>query len=85
MIFYISTSAWSLAYRALIQHPVEFYLKQRDKYSKHNEQFGLSDTDGEYCSTDLQTFHHLVTHDQGKHKQAPELMMQALAAVFLFR
>ena len=37
-----------------------------------------------YESTSIWSFHNLVTH-QGSDKQAPELMMQSLAAIFLLR
>ncbi len=37
-------------------------------------------------SSDILSFHHLVSHDGDDcSKQAPELMMQALVAVFLLR
>ena len=37
-----------------------------------------------YDSNSIWTFHNLVTH-HGANKQAPELMMQCLAAIFLLR
>ena len=37
-----------------------------------------------YDSSSIWTFHNLVTH-KGANKQAPELMMQCLAAIFLLR
>ena len=37
-----------------------------------------------YESTSIWSFHNLVTH-HGLYKQAPELMMQSLAAIFLLR
>ncbi len=38
-----------------------------------------------YDSSDIETFHNLVTHDGAGNKEAAELMMQALSAMFFLR
>ena len=50
----------------------------------HNTRLGFGEDDL-YRSEDWSTFHNLVTHDGATGKDAPELMMQALVAVFLLR
>ena len=65
--------------------PPQFFLSHRQAFETRDEQKG-SDDGSVYSSSDVFSFHSLVTHDgpQGR-KEAPELMMQALAAVFLLR
>ena len=58
-----------MAYRAVVSRPLEFYLDNRDRFTSHNEQMGFSSgKEGSnekplYESTDVMTFHNLVTHD----------------------
>eukprot|EP00093_Oithona_nana_P003709 03709.XXX_1099_2702_1 [CDS] Oithona nana genome sequencing. len=76
---------WALAFRAITTQPYEFYDQNRKRFSKRNELLGSKNHDNEvYESTSIWSFHNLVTH-QGSDKQAPELMMQSLAAIFLLR
>ena len=60
-----------MAYRAVVSRPLEFYLENRDRFTSHNELMGFSSgKEKEGCnekplyeSTDVMTFHNLVTHD----------------------
>lgn len=92
-IFNAQIGGWALAYRAVVSRPLEFYLENRDRFTSHNELMGFSSgKEKEGCnekplyeSTDVMTFHNLVTHDGAGSKLAPELMMQAMTAIFLLR
>ncbi len=65
--------------------PLDFFLEHRNQTQDKNELLGSKDHDSDiYDSTNIWTFHNLVTH-QGLNKQAPELMMQCLASIFLLR
>ena len=65
--------------------PVGFYTHHASEIDSHNVQLGLGDAGELYSSQDWRTFHNLVTHDGEAGKEAPELMMQTLVAVFLLR
>ena len=70
-IFNAQIGGWALAYRAVVSRPLEFYLENRDRFTSHNELMGFSSgKEKEGCnekplyeSTDVMTFHNLVTHD----------------------
>ena len=72
--------------RALTSLPAAHFLRERERYSRHDELAGVDLKEGEvYRSSDVQSFHNLVTHDGAGNKEAAELMMQATVAVFLLR
>nr|XP_040567327.1 SET and MYND domain-containing protein 4-like [Lepeophtheirus salmonis]XP_040567333.1 SET and MYND domain-containing protein 4-like [Lepeophtheirus salmonis] len=86
LLYSAQVGGWTLAYKAIIRNPCEFYLSKRDEFQTHDEKMGLNaSATSSYDSKDISTFHNLVTHDASKFKKAPELMMQALTAVYLFR
>ncbi len=75
-----------MALRALIRRPPSFYLEHHGDFETHDERNGVGvGASAVYSSSEVMTFHNLVSHDGGANKQAPELMMQALVAMFLFR
>ncbi len=64
-------------------------MENREAFSKHDELSGVGDDSAggnTYDAGSIETFHNLVSHDGSAcNKQAPELMMQALVAIFLLR
>ena len=84
VLYQAQIGGWALAYRAITSKPAEYFLNNKTRFSDHNELKGYQDGDV-YNSEDILTFHNLVTHDKTGNKMAPELMMQALTAIFLLR
>eukprot|EP00096_Caligus_rogercresseyi_P009450 TRINITY_DN3217_c0_g1_i1.p1 TRINITY_DN3217_c0_g1~~TRINITY_DN3217_c0_g1_i1.p1 ORF type:complete len:626 (-),score=140.54 TRINITY_DN3217_c0_g1_i1:828-2705(-) len=86
LLYSAQIGGWTLAYKALIRKPADYYLSKKDIFLGHNEKLGLNASSNLcYNSKDIFTFHNLVTHDSSRFKKAPELMMQALTAVYLLR
>ena len=87
IIFQAQIGGWALAYRAITSKPFDYFYENKDLFDRHNELMGYKETKEEflYSSEDIMSFHNLVTHDGSGKKQAPELMMQALTAIFLLR
>lgn len=73
-----------MAHRALISQSLQFFLDEKSEFLRSNELMGHNDDEKVYDSSSIWTFQNLVTH-KGMAKQAPELMMQSLAAIFILR
>ena len=76
--------AWHLALRALTLLPWSSYKENLDFFLARHERAGEGE-EGVYLSSDVSSFHNLVTHDGVGKKQAPGLMMQCHVVVFLLR
>jgi len=76
--------AWHLAFRALTLLPWASYKENMDFFLDRHERAGEGE-EGVYLSSDVSSFHNLVTHDGVGKKQAPGLMMQCHVVVFLLR
>jgi hypothetical protein len=69
-----------LAMRAITQQPVEYFMKNRDKFSCPDPKFGMED---KYISTDYSTLFNLCTHMD---KREPyDLYTKTTFACFLLR
>ena len=87
IMFQSQIGGWVLAYRAVTSKPFDYFYENKALFDHHNEKMGYKETkeDFLYSSDDIMSFHNLVTHDKSGKKQAPELMMQSLTAIFLLR
>merc|ERR1712223_117935 len=87
VMFQSQIGGWVLAYRALTSKPFDYFYENKSLFDRHNEKMGYKEKEEDflYSSDDIISFHNLVTHDRDGKKQAPELMMQALTAIFLLR
>ena len=83
IIFQAQIGGWALAYRAITSKPFDYFYENKRDFDQHDELMGLNTNC--YSSDNIMCFHNLVTHDNSGKKQAPELMMQALTAIFLLR
>merc|ERR1712156_861302 len=79
-----------LAYKAVVQKPLEFFLEHRDKFENHDESSGvqiLLDEDGKpkekYLSSDYRNYFNLVTHRA--ERKAGDVFHRAMLAVMLLR
>ena len=86
LLYQANLGAWHLAFRVVTSRPWSWWSEDIDQWLGHDEKMGVQTRDETvYRSEDIKTFHNLVTHDGGDHKQAPELMMQCHVVVFLVR
>ena len=87
IIFQSQIGGWALAYRALTSKPFDYFYENKNVFDRRNELMGYKENkeDFLYSSDDIMCFHNLVTHDHSDKKLAPELMMQAMTALFLLR
>ena len=87
IIFQSQIGGWALAYRAIISKPFDYFYENKATFDCHNELMGFKENNENilYSSDNIMCFHNLVTHDKSHKKQAPELMMQAMTAIFLLR
>ena len=78
------TGAWPLALRLVASLPLQKWRGL--ELGAPDENFGLEEG-GEkvYNSWDVHTVHSLVTHQTGAHRSAPDLMKEALTALFFLR
>ena len=70
-----------LAFRAVSQKPVEFFVKNAEKLSNPNEKFGVEDE--EYNSTDYSTLFNLCTHYH--RRDTNDIYSKTIFAAFLLR
>ena len=69
-----------MALRSITQQPVEYFVKNKDKFSCPDAKFGLED---QYMSTDYSTIFNLCTH---REKREPyDLYTKTVFACFLLR
>jgi len=69
-----------LAFRAVTQQPVEYFVKNRDKFSVPDNKFGIED---KYSSQDYSTLFNLCTHSE--RRDANDMYSKTVFACFLLR
>ena len=69
-----------MALRSITQQPVEYFVKNKDKFSCPDAKFGLED---QYMSTDYSTIFNLCTHRE--RREPYDLYTKTVFACFLLR
>merc|ERR1712223_199767 len=83
-LYQAQMGAWHLAFRAITLLPWAHYKENMDFFLSRHERSGEGE-EGVYLTSNVASFHNLVTHDRVGKKQAPGLMMQCHVVVFLLR
>ena len=71
-----------MAFRAVSQKPIEFFVKNKEKLDGHDTKFGV-DEDEEYRSWDYATLYNLCTHSQ--RRDINDVYSKTIFATFLLR
>ena len=71
-----------LAFRAVSQKPVEYFVKNAERLNEPDPRFGLGE-DGDYNSSDYATLYHLCTHSH--RRDSTDIYSKTIFAAFLLR
>ena len=72
-----------LAFRAVSQKPVEYFIKNAERLDGADPKFGLGETEEEYLSDDYRTLFNLCTHSH--RRDTNDIYSKTIFAAFLLR